>query len=252
MVSISGSPANMLRGEDKAQVSRNGAYAMSIMEWIKTSWEEIDNIRNQFQYLSMQFQNVTYSKSNEPCRLEDFKDGLIAVFSGNSDSELFSTQYSNYLDSIADFEGLPLQVVFVSNQNHIAKEEGKLCDVNREVLNLNPELAKREELCDFLFVLKKEGSAISNIFTREKPENELNWLEYLHHFVCNYVNNDPDADGLWRVAQIVPKTGEYLCVDCGYIEELQQGVIFPVCEVCQSGDPEGPSPIEKGYWEYLG
>ena len=36
-----------------------------------------------------------------------------------------------------------------------------------------------------------------------------------------------------------------------YILELQKGEIFPVCEVCLSGEPDGPTGIDAGYWEKL-
>ncbi len=200
----------------------------------------------------MKLQSVTYMNTNQPCQISDFKDGLIAVFAGKIDSEMFSIQYANYLDQVADLEQASIQVLFVSDQNETTEEDHKLCDINREILNLDPELAKHEDVSDFLFILRKDGDNLTHVLSRRKPENEVNWIEYLVQFVANYKDVDPDADGLWRVGQIVPKTGEYLCVDCGYIEELQEGSVFPVCEVCLSGDPEGPSLVEKGYWEYLG
>jgi hypothetical protein len=76
----------------------------------------------------------------------------------------------------------------------------------------------------------------------------FNWIEVFGQFADNYANEDMDY-GFYRWGQIVPETADYLCKDCGYIVEFQQGDIFPICEVCQAGEPDGPSTPDQGYWE---
>jgi hypothetical protein len=52
--------------------------------------------------------------------------------------------------------------------------------------------------------------------------------------------------------QIVTESGDYLCIDCGFIESFEVGEIFPVCEVCLSGDPSAVDAKEaEGYWELV-
>jgi hypothetical protein len=77
---------------------------------------------------------------------------------------------------------------------------------------------------------------------------KFNWIEVFGQFVDNYANSEPEGD-FYRWGQIVPETADYLCKDCGYIVEFQQGDIFPICEVCQAGEPDGPSTPDQGYWE---
>jgi hypothetical protein len=77
---------------------------------------------------------------------------------------------------------------------------------------------------------------------------KLNWIETFGQFADNYADDQPEGD-YWRWGQIVPETGDYLCKDCGYIEEFQQGDVFPICEVCQAGEPDGPCTPDEGYWE---
>jgi hypothetical protein len=97
------------------------------------------------------------------------------------------------------------------------------------------------------FVIVKDGKILvdaNNISTKH------NWMEVMSQFVDNYNNPDP-IDGYYGYGQRAPKTADYLCKDCGYIVEFQAGDVFPVCEVCQAGEPDGPSRPEEGYWEEL-
>ncbi len=77
-----------------------------------------------------------------------------------------------------------------------------------------------------------------------------NWLDVFATFADNFKNPDP-IDGFYAWGQVVPETGEYLCKDCGYIEEFQAGDVFPVCEVCQAGEPDGACSPNEGYWEKI-
>jgi hypothetical protein len=84
----------------------------------------------------------------------------------------------------------------------------------------------------------------SNISTKH------NWIEVFGTFADNYKNSEM-IDGSYAWGQIVPTSGEYLCKDCGYIAEFEAGDVFPVCEVCQAGEPDGPCLPNEGYWEPL-
>ena len=196
--------------------------------------------------------HIHYLHNSAKASLDDFSDGLLAVFVGQSDSRLLTAQLAAYRDVTAKENPKGLEIVFVSTDAGETDSPRVLVDPQRELLNLDPELAKRDTLEPHLFVLRKHKGELSLLLSRKHPHFEQNWIEYLHGLIRNYKNAKPDEDNTWRVAQVVPKTGEYLCIDCGYIEEFKAGGLFPVCEVCLSGDPDGPSALEKGYWEYLG
>jgi hypothetical protein len=79
---------------------------------------------------------------------------------------------------------------------------------------------------------------------------KINWIETFIQFADNYSNSKPEGN-YWRWGQVVQETGEYLCQNCGFIEEFKQGEIFRVCESCKAGEPEGACSPSEGYWEKL-
>jgi hypothetical protein len=113
-------------------------------------------------------------------------------------------------------------------------------------------LGKKNDQCEAILYFRKSGDSIVHLYTRERPELKYNWVQEICGFAQNAMKNTTDDKNLWRFGQNVMTAGEYLCVDCGYIETFKVGDVFPVCEVCLSGDPEGPTDgPEQGYWEYL-
>ncbi len=86
--------------------------------------------------------------------------------------------------------------------------------------------------------------------TRNNIDKKENWAEIMQIFLANYSDTELD-DGYYKWGQVVPEDGEFLCKDCGYILDLKEGDIFPICEVCLSGEPEGPSTPSQGYWEKI-
>jgi rubrerythrin len=78
--------------------------------------------------------------------------------------------------------------------------------------------------------------------------DKFNWIEVFSQFATNYADTNLE-DGFYKWGQIVPKTADYLCKDCGFIAEFEAGTVFPICEVCQAGEPDGPSTPAEGYWE---
>lgn len=54
---------------------------------------------------------------------------------------------------------------------------------------------------------------------------------------------------------VVPVSGAYVCVPCGYVERLDAGARFPPCPACLAGTefgPEGYREHEQEFWELLG
>jgi hypothetical protein len=90
----------------------------------------------------------------------------------------------------------------------------------------------------------KTLTSVSGISTKH------NWIEVLNQFAINYAKSDDD-NGFYAWGQIVPETGEYLCKDCGYVGEFQAGDVFPICDVCQAGEPDGPCAPDEGFWEKI-
>jgi hypothetical protein len=97
------------------------------------------------------------------------------------------------------------------------------------------------------FVIMRDNQILE---LRNNIDKKVNWAEVMATFIDNY--NDLELDnGFYKWGQLVPEDAEYLCKDCGYILDLKEGDIFPICEVCLSGEPDGPSTDKEGYWEKI-
>lgn len=59
---------------------------------------------------------------------------------------------------------------------------------------------------------------------------------------------------LFKVGDLVVKSGRYLCVPCGYEQNFEKGESFTVCEACLAGTPDGPAGYEEPeseFWEFV-
>lgn len=178
----------------------------------------------------------------EPNSLED---GLVAVFTTKIDSDFAKKQLENlskiYLGDI--------KVYFLTTESGTSESEFFLSDPNRELINQADYLKAKSNVSENLVIFKKTGSEFQYLVHKENPEHQYDWMPTVSEFAINYANTSPDDKGLWKWGQIVPEDGEYLCVDCGFIESFVAGTVFPVCEVCLSGEPAGPSGAEVAFWE---
>ncbi len=60
---------------------------------------------------------------------------------------------------------------------------------------------------------------------------------------------------LYKKGDIVIRSGEYLCVPCGYIQYFEAGTFFTECLACLAGTefgPEGYRVNEQEFWQWLG
>ncbi len=60
---------------------------------------------------------------------------------------------------------------------------------------------------------------------------------------------------LYKIGDIVPEHGMYMCVPCGYVQEFLKGDQFTTCELCFAGTIDGPEEYtdsESEFWELLG
>jgi hypothetical protein len=198
------------------------------------------------------FETVTRLKTREKVNLNELPDGILAVFTGSLDSKLATTVLNQIEENYNEYQKHNLSVFFATQDDLETNSSSLLYDPNREIANMCSVLCKKNDQCEALLYFKKEGNSVTHLYTREQPQHTYNWVEQVIGFAQNYQNTEPDANNLWRFGQKVTKAGEYLCVDCGYIESFKEGDIYPVCEVCLSGDPEGPTDgPHQGYWEYL-
>lgn len=60
---------------------------------------------------------------------------------------------------------------------------------------------------------------------------------------------------LYKIGDVVPQHGMYMCIPCGYVQEFQVNDLFTTCELCLAGTDEGPdeyTEAEVEFWELLG
>jgi hypothetical protein len=58
----------------------------------------------------------------------------------------------------------------------------------------------------------------------------------------------------YKIGDIVPGSGVYLCVPCGYTQYFSAGDNFTTCLVCLAGTPDGPPGYqepENEFWQPL-
>jgi ring-1,2-phenylacetyl-CoA epoxidase subunit PaaE len=53
-----------------------------------------------------------------------------------------------------------------------------------------------------------------------------------------YFATKKENDVLYSTGQKVPKTGNYICMNCGFIQHFQKGENFTVCPVCLAGEDD--------------
>jgi len=60
---------------------------------------------------------------------------------------------------------------------------------------------------------------------------------------------------LFKISDLVEKSGMYVCVPCGYMQYFEAGSQFTVCVACLAGTPDGPagfqSPLSE-FWQFMG
>lgn len=101
-----------------------------------------------------------------------------------------------------------------------------------------------------LVVLQLNGGELKFVELKQAPNPNTNWMEALEQYAENYGDGEPDG-AYYKWGQVVAETGEYYCKDCGFVLNLEAGQLFPICESCLSGEPDGISGPETGYWEKI-
>jgi hypothetical protein len=60
---------------------------------------------------------------------------------------------------------------------------------------------------------------------------------------------------LHKIGDVVPQSGMYLCVPCGFVQEFKEGEQFTECLACLAGTPYGPEGYQHPdaeFWEFIG
>ena len=187
----------------------------------------------------------------------NLKEGLNIIFLSHGPNQEFVSNlgqiFSDREEVLNFFGDKKVNVEFLIEDDH-NKEINTIKEIllKSELITQNKNTVNEILTNNSIVWLLKEGSETKVLTYRSKIESEYDWLQVCIDFVNNYNNSSPDEGGYYKWGQIVPETTEYLCIDCGFIETFTAGTVFPVCEVCLSGDPatdasySGP---EKGYWE---
>jgi len=192
--------------------------------------------------------SVVFLNSKTDFDISSYQDGIIILFTSKVNSPFANSQLPILAEKKSEIESLAGQVFFITDTEEATDNEFFLLDSQREIINLSTRATNQKNLGDNLIVYRKTGDKLEHLETKENPEKDSDWITASVDFLKNY--QDPEIDdGYWKWGQVVPETAEYLCKDCGYIEEFAQGSVFPICEVCLAGEPSGPSTSAEGYWE---
>lgn len=194
--------------------------------------------------------SVQFLANQQPLDLDIISEELIFVFTTSPDSKLATSQQV-HLDKLKDeLAENSAKVFFATKENLATTSEDFLLDDDGEIINLST-VVKKDKPGENLLVFRLESGTLEYLETKEQPEASSNWIEAILDFAKNYEIVEPDSENYFRWGQKVTQDGEYLCKDCGYILELKEGQIFPICEVCLSGEPTGPAGPKDGYWELI-
>jgi hypothetical protein len=196
--------------------------------------------------------HVLFAKDGSTFDLSQLPDGILAIFTGSITSKSATHFISQIEDQYHVYNNAGVNVYFSTQDTLESNSKTVLLDLQNEFGLQCPVIGKFEQQCDALMLFEKIGDGINHLLTREHPEPKYDWITYIIGFATNFQTATPDSSNYWRHGQKVLIPGDYMCVDCGYIMSLGIESVFPTCEVCFSGDPEGPTDgPEQGYWEKI-
>jgi rubrerythrin len=181
----------------------------------------------------------------------NYQEGHFFVFfTGKPDSDLFSNLQKQVKNLENQLEMRQISVFFLTQEEVEDADEFLIFDVDLELLKPAKKISSKKPGENMVVMRQMDGN-LGLIDLKENPESDADWVKAIVQFGDNFNDLNADAEGYYKWGQRVPEDGEYLCKDCGYILELKEGDIFPICEVCLAGEPNGPSTPEEGYWEKI-
>jgi len=60
---------------------------------------------------------------------------------------------------------------------------------------------------------------------------------------------------LFKIGDVVPQSGMYVYVPCGFMQYFEASTQFGTCDACLAGTeygPEGCQSVESEFWQFLG
>ena len=160
-----------------------------------------------------------------------------------------------------------LVIIYISNDSGYSKEQiEKLQTRKAEFLEKDSDLILIENSKAIEIRLysklkeKQQGILVSNsagdLLWHKLDVTYLDLAESMIDFISQY-NTDVSGLDLLGWGNKILEEGDFMCNDCGYIltvktgTEFEPGMVFPTCEVCQSGEPEGPTGTLEPFWQKL-
>ena len=62
------------------------------------------------------------------------------------------------------------------------------------------------------------------------------------------------VETLYKIGDMIPQSGNYICVPCGYVQYFLMGEQFTTCDACLAGTndgPEGYKETEAEFWQFI-
>jgi hypothetical protein len=175
----------------------------------------------------------------------DLNSELLFIFTTKSDSKLAIKLGNQISDYKSKLEQNSASVMLV---NQGESTLGFSTDGDGFLKELVPGLSK--DYGENLIIFKIENGKLVFKELKKAPNPNTNWAEALYQYTLNYTQSEPE-NNYYKWGQIVPENGEYYCKDCGFVLNLEKGQLFPICESCLSGEPDGISGPTEGYWEKI-
>lgn len=67
--------------------------------------------------------------------------------------------------------------------------------------------------------------------------------------------NEVLTQSSYKIGDVIPQTGEYVCVPCGYVQYFEAGNLFTTCDACFAGTDLGPveyKDSQSEFWKFIG
>lgn len=163
-------------------------------------------------------------------------DQNLAIFYISNDSNYSQTQIQNLTQKEAELAQKSANLFVLDHQ--------KLASLG-QIRDLKP---KQQGLV----VTNNSGKVLWSRFEIDFKDLGQVMLDFMLDYSQDITQKDTFCFG-----NIIPEEGDYLCNDCGYVlsvtkdGEYQPGMVFPTCDVCQSGEPDGPSGAHQDFWQKL-
>lgn len=180
--------------------------------------------------------------------LDNLDDNFIYVFiTVKAGSEFANRNIAEFANAHIFLSENDTKVFFLTET--LESNPDYIQDKDHVIANMSESLNGAKNVGDNILFCNVVEDKLNLLQIKEAPDIAEDWSEVVSQFIRNFKDSEPDEGLLWRWGQIIPESGEYTCVDCGHVEEFVEGQVFPICDVCLSGEIDGPSTPSEGFWE---